>query len=173
MRPRHARSRCRRAHSFTPRYRRGALGRPRPSVPASRLHPSAALMARECRRAWEPAVSKRDKMAASNARSRLKDSQGFIVVAVLWMLAALATLATVYAIYVKETAAAFVGYNDRLEAQALAMAGGELAAFQFTATPPTRPARRRLPFRIGSARGSVRFRSADTPTGLHLAPHER
>src|SRR5258707_1915778 len=151
MRPRHARSRCRRAHSFTPRYRRGALGRPRPSVPASRLHPSAALMARECRRAWEPAVSKRDKMAASNARSRLKDSQGFIVVAVLWMLAALATLATVYAIYVKETAAAFVGHNDRLAAQALAMAGDEVPPFQISGGPQTRPTHGRLHVRVGSA----------------------
>src|SRR5260370_14755704 len=164
MRPRHARSRCRRAHSLTPRYRRGALGRPRPSVPASRLHPSAALMARECRRAWEPAVSKRDKMAASNARSRLKDSQGFIVVAVLWMLAALATLATVYALYVKETAAAFVGHNDRLAAQALAMAGVELAAFTLTGTPPTRATRGRLPFRIGSRQGAGGFPSAKPPS---------
>src|SRR5258708_14651222 len=139
MRARHARSRCRRAHSFTARCPRAALGRPRPSVPASRLHPSAALMARECRRAWEPAVSKRDKMAASNARSRLKDSQGFIVVAVLWMLAALATLATVYAIYVKETAAAFVGHNDRLAAQALAMAGSRPPRFQLYVDPPTPP----------------------------------
>ena len=73
-------------------------------------------------------MSKRDKMAASNARSRLKDSQGFIVVAVLWMLAALATLATVYALYVKETAAAFVGHNDRLAAQLRAGQAGRAAA---------------------------------------------
>src|SRR5258707_3529997 len=155
MRPRHARSRCRRAHSFTPRYRRGALGRPRPSVPASRLHPSATLMARECRRAWEPAVSKRDKMAASNARSRLKDSQGFIVVAVLWMLAALATLATVYALYMKETAAAFVGHNDRLAAQALAMAGGGIAVYSLNVNPQTRPPPAPLQFSNGTAGGAA------------------
>ncbi len=117
-------------------------------------------------------MSKRDKMAASNARSRLKDSQGFIVVAVLWMLAALATLATVYAIYVKETAAAFVGHNDRLAAQALAMAGVELAVYQLTAIPQTRPTRGRLQFRMGSAEVAVGYRSENARIDLNLAPKE-
>ena len=52
-----------------------------------------------------------------------RSSRGFIVVAVLWIIAALATLASIYALYVRETSAAFVGQDDRIEAQALARAG--------------------------------------------------
>src|SRR5436309_6944947 len=138
MPPRRALWRCRRVRSFTPRYRRAALGRQRPSVRAS-LHRAAVRMVREQSRTWEQPVAKRDNIAAPNARST--ESQGFIVVAVLWILAALATLATVYALYVRETAAAFLGHNERLEAQALATAGVELAVYQLTATSERRPTR--------------------------------
>jgi general secretion pathway protein K len=116
-------------------------------------------------------VPKRNNMVASTARFS-NDAQGFIVIAVLWILAALATLATVYALYVRETAAGFVGYNERLEAQALAMAGVELAVYQLTATSATRPTRGRLQFRMGSAEVAVDYRSESARLDLNLAPKE-
>ena len=70
---------------------------------------------------------KRADMALSSTIRAPQNSRGFIVVAVLWIVAALATLASIYALYVRDTAAAFVGHDDRLEAKALAMAGVELA----------------------------------------------
>ena len=40
--------------------------------------------------------------------------EGFIVIAVLWILGALATLVSIYAIYVIDSAASFAAYDDRL-----------------------------------------------------------
>ncbi|MEA2938200.1 MAG: ral secretion pathway protein, partial [Alphaproteobacteria bacterium] len=48
--------------------------------------------------------------------SRRRDRDGFIVVAVLWILAALATLASIYAVYVSNTAAAASVNDDRIRA---------------------------------------------------------
>ena len=55
---------------------------------------------------------------------------GFIVVAVLWMLGALATLASIYAVYVINTATAMGVNDDRLQAEGLmtAPSGGFVPA---------------------------------------------
>src|SRR5215471_14216386 len=55
---------------------------------------------------------------------------GFIIVAVLWILAALAALATVYSIYIKNAASAISVMDDELQAEALVSASLELAAYQ-------------------------------------------
>ena len=44
-------------------------------------------------------------------------NDGFIVVAVLWILAALATLATIFSMYVINTATAFAVHDERLQAE--------------------------------------------------------
>src|SRR5205814_2073315 len=51
-------------------------------------------------------------------------NDGFIVVAVLWILAALATLASVYAVYVSNTAFSSRVNDDRIQAQGLVSAAG-------------------------------------------------
>ena len=56
-------------------------------------------------------------MIAKFSRSRLR-SQGFILFAVLWLLALLATLAVIYAQYVNTTAASLAVNQDYLQAQA-------------------------------------------------------
>jgi general secretion pathway protein K len=117
-------------------------------------------------------MSKRVDMARFKTIGTRKNSHGFIVVAVLWIVAALATLASIYALYVKQTAAAFVGHNDRLEAQALAWAGVELAVYQLTAIPDTRPIRGHLQFRMGTAEVTVDYRSESARIDLNLAPKE-
>jgi general secretion pathway protein K len=57
---------------------------------------------------------------------------GFIIVAVLWIIGALATLAVIYSLYVRQTALSFVDHDEQLQAQAMAMSGIELAAYQLT-----------------------------------------
>ena len=58
---------------------------------------------------------------------------GFIVVAVLWILAALATLVTIFSMYVINTATAFAVHDERLQAEGLARAAIELSVYQATA----------------------------------------
>ncbi len=97
---------------------------------------------------------------------------GFIVVAVLWLIAALATLAAIYSLSVRETAAAFSGRDDRLLAQALAQAGVELAVQQMTAIPEARPSHGGASLRLGGADIAVEFRSENGRIDLNAAPRE-
>ncbi len=63
---------------------------------------------------------------------------GFIVVAVLWILAALATLVTIFSMYVINTATAFTVHDERLQAEGLARAAIELSVYQAAAAPEAR-----------------------------------
>src|SRR5262245_16775847 len=60
-------------------------------------------------------------------------NDGFIVIAVLWILGALAVLAAIYSLFVVDTAAAVASHKDRVQAEALVTAGIELAAHRITA----------------------------------------
>jgi general secretion pathway protein K len=85
---------------------------------------------------------------------------GFIVVAVLWMLGALATLASIYAVYVINTATAMGVNDDRLQAEGLMTAALELTAYRLTSTDTDdRPSRGDFTFRLGRAAVAVEFRS--------------
>jgi general secretion pathway protein K len=99
-------------------------------------------------------------------------SDGFIIVAVLWILGALATLISIYAIYVIDTAAAFSLHDDRVRAQALVSGAIELAAYQLTAPIPTRPNQGRFGFRMGPENVAVEFRSEAARIDLNAAPKE-
>ena len=52
-----------------------------------------------------------------------RHEQGFILVAVLWILGALATLAVVYSFYQREAALDLVNHNEQIQARALAVWG--------------------------------------------------
>jgi general secretion pathway protein K len=97
---------------------------------------------------------------------------GFILVAVLWLLAALATFASVYAVYVIDTAAAFRRYDDHLRAEALVSAATELAAYQLTSKAEHHPSHGRFSFRMGQAQVAVEFRSEAARIDLNAAPKE-
>jgi general secretion pathway protein K len=58
---------------------------------------------------------------------------GFVIVAVLWILGAMATLASIYAVYVIDTATAFRAHDDQVEAEGLVSAALELTALQVLA----------------------------------------
>ena len=104
--------------------------------------------------------------------SRQKSSGGFIVVAALWILAALATLAMTYGVYVKATAFSLAGYDVRLQTQELAMAGVELAVYKLTENPAVQPSRGKFGFRLGNAAVAVDFRSESGRIDLNFAPKQ-
>jgi general secretion pathway protein K len=100
-------------------------------------------------------------------------ARGFILIAVLWIIAALATLASIYSIYAIRTAAASHVADDRLQAEASIRAGVELAAFQLLAAPEqTRPTHGALEARIGRTKIAVRYRSERARIDLNAAPKE-
>ena len=98
---------------------------------------------------------------------------GFIVVAVLWMLGALATLASIYAVYVINTATAMGVNDERLQAEGLMTAALELTAYRLSAIDPdNRPSRGDFAFRLGRAAVAVDFRSEAGRIDLNSAPKE-
>jgi general secretion pathway protein K len=98
-------------------------------------------------------------------------TRGFIVVAVLWILAALSALVLIYLTYVTNTAVVVAGSTDRLQTEALAGAGVELAALQLAArTEAARPSSGTFNARVGAGRVFVTFRSEAARVDLNLAP---
>jgi general secretion pathway protein K len=106
------------------------------------------------------------------AETRQTASEGFIVVAVLWLLAALATFASIYGVYVTNTAAAFRTYDDRLRAEALVSGAVELAAYQLSSKDERRPSHGQFSLRMGQANVAVEFRSEASRIDLNAAPKE-
>src|SRR5215468_3303833 len=75
-------------------------------------------------------------MHDSHDAPRQTASDGFILVAVLWILAALAILASIFSIYLANTAV-FLSLNDNaIQSEALVSASLELAAYQVSAPKP-------------------------------------
>jgi general secretion pathway protein K len=100
-----------------------------------------------------------------------RHSRGFIVVAVLWILAALSALVLIYMSFVTNTAVVVAASSDRIQVDALATAGIELAAYQLTAVRgETRPSSGTFNARIGAARVFVTFRSEAARIDLNAAP---
>jgi general secretion pathway protein K len=91
---------------------------------------------------------------------------------VLWILAALATLAATHAVYVNATAFSLADYDIRLQAQELATAGVELAVYRLTEVPEARPSQGEFEFRLGNAAVTVNFRSENGRIDLNFAPRQ-
>jgi general secretion pathway protein K len=101
----------------------------------------------------------------------LLGADGFILVAVLWILAALAALASIYAAYIGNTAMSARSYDNRLQSEALITAGIELTAFQLIGfDDATRPSSGAFDFHIGGADIGVEFHSEGARVDLNLAP---
>jgi general secretion pathway protein K len=95
---------------------------------------------------------------------------GFIVVAALWILGALAALASIYSVYVANAAISVAVNDDALRADAVATAALELTAYQVTAAPPQeRPTRGRFAIRINGANATVEFCSEAARVDLNKA----
>ncbi len=108
--------------------------------------------------------------AASTCRA---SSDGFVLVAVLLLLGALATLVSIYAVYVINTASAFTVHEDQLQSEALVSAALELTAYQLsTHAGPSPPAHGGFDFRLGKANMAVSFESEAARIDLNAAPKE-
>ena len=108
---------------------------------------------------------------------------GFIIVAVLWILVALATLASIYSIYINNSALAVSGMDDGLQAEALVSAGLELTAYRLAVPKDKdkdkdndkdkdaqRPTRGQFAFRLGRANVTVNYSSERARIDLNAAP---
>ena len=110
---------------------------------------------------------------------------GFIIVAVLWILVALATLASIYSIYINNSALAVSGMDDGLQAEALVSAGLELTAYRLAVPKDKdknkdndkdkdkdaqRPTRGQFVFRLGRANVTVNYSSETARIDLNAAP---
>jgi len=112
-------------------------------------------------------------MRRFGAYVRQRPSDGFILVAVLWILGALATLASIYAIYVTNTAISLDVNNDRVVAEGAVSAALELTAYRLASvSDDARPTRGAFSFRIGPVKTAVRYRSEAARIDLNLAPKE-
>src|SRR3954468_21503306 len=112
-------------------------------------------------------------MKTQNPQQRgLRDDRGFIVVAVLWILAALATLVTIFSVYVINTATAFAVHDERLQAEGLARAAIELSAYQAAAGTSAPLSRNSFAFRIGNAAINAEFSAETARIDLNSAPKE-
>ena len=101
---------------------------------------------------------------------RASRRQGFIIVAVLWILAALATLASIIAVYVINAANAFTVQAERLQSEALTRAGIELTLYQVALNPQAAPTRGSFVFRMGNASIATTFNSEMARIDLNTAP---
>ena len=100
-----------------------------------------------------------------------RNARGFIVVAVLWILAALSALVLIYLTYVTNTAVVIAASADRVQAEALATAGVELAAYQLVGLGENdRPTSGTFDARVGAGKVTVTFRSEAARVDLNSAP---
>lgn len=127
-------------------------------------------------------------MRNAHDASHQTSSDGFILIAVLWILAALATLASIFSIYLANTAV-FLALNDNtIQSEALVFASLELAAYEVSApkpaanspVPPPRgdanfpapPTRGNFNFRLGRANVAVSFISEAARIDINSASSE-
>ncbi|OAF07437.1 general secretion pathway protein GspK [Bradyrhizobium neotropicale] len=97
--------------------------------------------------------------------------RGFIVVATLWLLAALAGLILVGAVYMTQSAIALSAFDAATQLQMISTGGVELAAYQLSGVAPEeRPSRGSFTFRLANARVAVEYQSEAARINLNMAP---
>ena len=111
--------------------------------------------------------------ASGQNLSRQTACEGFILVAVLWIIAALATLATIFSVYLANTAVSLSLNDNSMQTEALISASLELTAYQVTvpkeAIAPTRGA---FNFRLARANVAVNFISEAARIDLNAASRQ-
>lgn len=97
--------------------------------------------------------------------------RGFIVVATLWLLAALAGLILVGSVYMTQSAIALSAFDAATQLQMISTGGIELAAYQLSGVAPeARPSRGSFTFRLANARVAVEYQSEAARINLNMAP---
>lgn len=109
-------------------------------------------------------------MNPSKVGSRTAE-RGFIVVATLWLLAALAGLILVGSVYMTQSAIALSAFDAATQLQMISTGGVELAAYQLSGVAPqARPTRGSFTFRLANARVAVEYQSEAARINLNMAP---
>lgn len=102
-----------------------------------------------------------------------QSEQGFVIVAVLWILIALSSLAMIFAVYLAASAQAMAVNDTALQNEALVSASVELAAYKLiVAGDQARPARGAFHFRMDDADVAVTFTSEAARIDLNFASKE-
>ncbi len=108
------------------------------------------------------------RRAAATASER-----GFVIIAVLWILAALAALATIFSVYLSNSAQALAVNDTGLKAEALVSASLELTTYQLLlAGDKARPALGSFRFRLDNADVLVSYTSEAARIDLNFASKE-
>jgi general secretion pathway protein K len=106
-------------------------------------------------------------------KTALSSEDGFVIVAVLWILVALASLATIFSVYLANSARALGATDINLERDALVSASLEMTAYQLLlADEKSRPAQGSFRFRLDNAEAFVTFTSEAARVDLNHAPKE-
>jgi general secretion pathway protein K len=96
--------------------------------------------------------------------------RGFVIVAVLWILAALAALATIFSVYLSNSAQALAVNDTGLQAEALVSASLELTTYQLLlAGDKARPSHGSFQFRLDDADVLVSFASETARIDLNFS----
>ena len=112
-------------------------------------------------------------MAASGNLGRSPPNRGFVIVAVLWILLALSSLAIIFSAYLAASARALAASDLSLQTEALVSAGLELTAYQLTLTDEkTRPQYGAFHFGLDDASVAVSFTSEAGRVDLNYASKE-
>ena len=99
--------------------------------------------------------------------------RGFVIVAVLWLVAALAALAVIFSAYLSSSARAIALNDSALETEALVSAGVELTAYQLRlAREDARPSQGSFRTRLNGSELAVTFVSEAARVDLNAAPKE-
>jgi len=99
--------------------------------------------------------------------------RGFVIVAVLWILAALSALAMIFSVYLSNSARALGATDLNVQSEALVSASLELAAYQLlSADEKTRPAQGSFRFRMDDAAVLATFTSEAARVDLNKASKE-
>ena len=102
-----------------------------------------------------------------------RSERGFVIVAVLWMMAMIAAMLLIYLSYVVHTANLVSTVTQRVQTDALMRAAVELTAFQLgQAKDEERPTHGIIDTRLGAARFHIAFRSEGARIDLNSASKE-
>jgi general secretion pathway protein K len=103
----------------------------------------------------------------------LSSERGFVIIAVLWILAALSALATIFSVYLSNSAQALAVTDTSLKTEALVSASLELTTYQLLlAGDKARPARGSFQIRLDNADVIVNFTSEAARLDLNFASKE-
>ncbi|HLI99434.1 MAG TPA: type II secretion system minor pseudopilin GspK [Bradyrhizobium sp.] len=99
--------------------------------------------------------------------------RGFVIIAVLWILVALSALATIFSVYLSNSARALATTDTSFTTDALVSASLELTAYQLLLSDEkSRPAQGAFRFRMDKAEARVTFISEGARVDLNAAPKE-